>query len=279
MKQISLNVTFIVAVVLLEAVTNPHAESSREQLNALVTQLQGNPGDNALREQIIKLAQGLDPAPAVPEESVRHMARGRAAFKGAQKESDYRAAALEFASATNAAPWYGDAYYNLGLAQDKAGDYAAAITSLKLALLAVPDSSDAKELLYEVEYRQEKVISPDAQDPKALQPGGSEAAPAKTIRGTWQWNDIGFLRTITVIESNGVWQVNFKDHEVTIYSTSDQAIHLFAIVLPHRAVREDYKLALSPDGESLSGQFVVMQTADDGIIQNWTPVTMTRVRE
>ena len=163
MKQISLNVTFIVAVVLLSNITNLQAESLREQLNALVTQLQENPGDNALREQIIKLAQSIDPSPAVPEEAERRMARGNAAFKDATSENAYREAAQEYEAATNAAPWYGEAYYNRGLALDKAGDHAAAIQSLKLALLAVPDSREAKSLLYEAEYRLEKANSPEAQ--------------------------------------------------------------------------------------------------------------------
>src|SRR3989338_10320467 len=59
-----------------------HAESPREQLKRMVEQLQTRPNDDALREQIIKLAQTLKPAPAVPEEAERHMAYGTAAFTG-----------------------------------------------------------------------------------------------------------------------------------------------------------------------------------------------------
>ncbi len=56
-------------------------------------------------------------------------------------------------------PWLAEAYNNLGVAQDKAGLYGPAIQSLKLYLLAAPDASDAKpvkNLIYEIEYRQEK---------------------------------------------------------------------------------------------------------------------------
>jgi len=49
-----------------------NAESPREQLKQMVEQLQQSPSDNALREKIIKLAQELRPAPAVPEEARRH---------------------------------------------------------------------------------------------------------------------------------------------------------------------------------------------------------------
>ena len=50
----------------------------------MVQQSQKNPNDNALREKIIKLAQELKPAPAVPDEAERRMVRGTAAFKGSK---------------------------------------------------------------------------------------------------------------------------------------------------------------------------------------------------
>jgi tetratricopeptide (TPR) repeat protein len=136
------------------------ADSPREQLKQMVEQLQKSPSDNSLREKIIKLAQKLKPAPAVPDEAERRMARGTAAFKGAKTVSDYQEAVKEFEQATLAAPWYGDAYFNLGVAQDKAENYGAALRSLKLAQLTSPGSKEIKQLIYEVEYRNEKAHSP-----------------------------------------------------------------------------------------------------------------------
>lgn len=138
------------------------AATAREELKQLIGQLQGNPNDYALRERIIELAKQIKPAPTIPEETQRRMARGAAAFKGAKSESDYQDAVREFEQAALAAPWSADAYYNLGVAQDKAGDHAAAVRSLKLALLAAPGSQETKNLLYEVEYRLEKANSPEA---------------------------------------------------------------------------------------------------------------------
>lgn len=134
-----------------------HAQTTREELQQMVEQLQKSPNDNALREKIIKLATSIKPALAIPEEAERRMARGAAAFKGAKSAANYQDAAKEFEQATLAAPWYGDAYYNLGVAQDKAGEYEAALRSLKLAQLASPDSKDIKALIYEVDYRHEKL--------------------------------------------------------------------------------------------------------------------------
>ncbi|MBI4808628.1 MAG: hypothetical protein HY799_06760 [Nitrosomonadales bacterium] len=141
-----------------------YAESPREQLKQMVGQLQANPDDDALREKIIKFAQKLKPAPAIPEEAERRMARGTAAFKGAKSIADYQKAAQEFDQATLAAPWYGDAYFNLGVTQDKAENYESALRSLKLAILAIPNSKDIKALIYEVEYRSEN--SPEARAAK-----------------------------------------------------------------------------------------------------------------
>jgi tetratricopeptide (TPR) repeat protein len=144
---------------MLMLATAAYADSPRDQLKQMVEQLQKNPADTALREKIIKLAQEIKPAPAVPEEAERRMARGTAAFKGAKSVADYRDAAKEFEQATLAAPWYGDAYFNLGVAQDKAENYEAAVRSLKLAQLASPEVKEIKALIYEVEYRNEKANS------------------------------------------------------------------------------------------------------------------------
>lgn len=152
----------ILFLTLLTLVTSTYAQSPREELKQMVEQLQQSPNDTALREKIIKLSTSIKPAPTIPEEAERRMARGAAAFKGATSVAGYQDAAKEFEQATLAAPWYGDAYYNLGVAQDKAGDYEAALRSLKLAQLASHDSKATKMLIYEVEFRNEKANSPEA---------------------------------------------------------------------------------------------------------------------
>ena len=162
MKFIMKLLALFFGVLMLANIAN--AESPREQLNQMVQQLQKTPGDNALREKIIKLARTMKPALAIPEEAERRMVRGAAAFKGAKSvAADYRDAAKEFEQATLAAPWYGDAYFNLGVAQDKAENYEAALRSLRLAQLASPEVKEIKALIYEVEYRNEKAHSPEAE--------------------------------------------------------------------------------------------------------------------
>ena len=159
----------IISFALFALVASAYAQSPREELQQMVEQLQNSPADTALREQIIKLALTLKPAPVLPPEAERRMVRGSAAFKGATSVTGYQDAAKEFEQATLAAPWYGDAYFNLGVTQDKAENYEAALRNLKLARLASPDSKEIQTLIYEVEYRQEKVHSPEAQAAKQKQ--------------------------------------------------------------------------------------------------------------
>lgn len=165
---------------ILTVVVGVHAQSPREQLVQMVEQLQKDPTDNALRERIIKLAPTLKRPPALPADLERRMARGTAAFKGAKSLADYQDAAKEFEQATLAAPWFGDAYFNLGVAQDRAENYEVALRSLKFALLASPESKEIKALIFEVEYRQEKANSPAG---RAAQQKARESELLKSLEG------------------------------------------------------------------------------------------------
>lgn len=157
----------ISAIVFSIIASSASAQSPREQLAQLVEQFGKTPTDTALQVQIITLGAKILPPPALTEETERRMARGRAAFKGATSIADYNAAASEFQLAVIGAPWYGDAYYNLGVAQDKAERFNAALRSLRRAQIASPDAGDIRTLIFEVEYRRDKANSPEVRAAKA----------------------------------------------------------------------------------------------------------------
>jgi tetratricopeptide (TPR) repeat protein len=144
------------------------AQTPQQVLTQYLSDLQKNPNDTALREKIIRHAQTMRPVPAIPKEAERFMTRGAMAMKSAKDVNDFKDSVVEFEEATLSAPWLANAYYNLGLAQDKAGLYADAIKNLKLYLLAAPNAADVnsvEKLIYEIEYRQEKAaraMSPQA---------------------------------------------------------------------------------------------------------------------
>ena len=170
MNQISLKIPFIVAVVWLGTVTTLHAESPREQLNALVTQLQANPGDNALREQIIKLVQGIDPPPAIPEDARQHFVEGKTITKSAQSPEQQGLAVQSFEEALKTAPWWGDAYFNLAVAQELAGQLDAAQESLKLYIQTNPgeeEARDAQDRIYALNAKK-KLAAANQNSPESI---------------------------------------------------------------------------------------------------------------
>ncbi len=110
MKSTSKLIIFAFAFLALDVIA--YAQSPREQMQQLTTQLQQTPNDNALRERIIKLGAELKPAPAVPEEARRSFVEGVNIVKLAKDASSQKLAIGSFNEALKIAPWWGDAYYN-----------------------------------------------------------------------------------------------------------------------------------------------------------------------
>ena len=150
-----------------EGVRNRIAQLAPEKrLEQAEADLQKNPTDDLLREKIIKLAQQINPAPAVPEDALRASARGRAAIELAHSPEDLKEAVAELEKAVQAAPWLASVYSNLAIAQDKVGDYGLARRNLRFCLLATSndrDATDIKKMMYEVEYKQQKADKERAQ--------------------------------------------------------------------------------------------------------------------
>lgn len=167
-----------------------HREALTRYVNALQAVPEGSVKDRELRGKIIGLAQKIRPAPAVPEEAERRQARGNAAVKSAADREGFRRAADEFKAALKAAPWIAEGYYNLGVVQDKAGDYREAISNLRFYLMAAPDAKDAKEvrnLIYEIEYRQEETrrATSESREMSAKAKRDETGKPVSDLAGRW----------------------------------------------------------------------------------------------
>lgn len=145
---------FIFILALLALSTSVYAQTPREQLKQMVEQLQKNSWDSSLREKIIKLATTLKPAPEIPEEARRSFIIGEALFKQAKNLRPAYEAADAFHTATTLAPWWSNAYWNLAVAQQFAGQYVSAKESLRLYLLTNLSAADrriAQDRLYAIE--------------------------------------------------------------------------------------------------------------------------------
>ena len=144
LQKFVLKIVLLVSVALF-ATTNAMAESQHESLNQMVQQLQQTPNDGALREKIIKLAQKLKPAPAIPEEARRSFVEGNTITRTAKDAKEQLMAVESFKEALKTAPWWGDAYYNLAVAQELAEQLDDSGKSLQFYLLTNPGAKEARE--------------------------------------------------------------------------------------------------------------------------------------
>ncbi len=112
----------------------------------LTGQLKGNPDDISTRRLIIKLANELKPAPTIPEEARKHFVEGTAIVKTAKNPAQQTMAAQSFIEALKIAPWWGDAYYNLGVAQELSEKYDEAEQAFNFYLLSNPSAVEKREV-------------------------------------------------------------------------------------------------------------------------------------
>jgi len=164
------------------------AGNLREALTHYVVALQnvseGSDDDQRLREKIVVLARKLDPAPVIPEEAKRHVARGTAAIESAGSREDFEHAVTEFKEAVKLAPWWAKLYLNLGMTQEKATLYDDGIRSLKLYLATFPDDPNADEIrqrIYKLEY-----LSEHKQQEAARAQTEQRARNPKFLEGVWK---------------------------------------------------------------------------------------------
>lgn len=150
---------FLALMLGLLLVNIANAESPREQLQQMVEQLQKTPTDNTLREKITKLATGIKPAPAIPEEALRYEGRGNASFKNAKEVAGYIAAAREFEAASLAAPWVPGYYSDMCTAYEKGGALREAARSCRLYSMSLINEKEVREAKLRtagIEYEAEK---------------------------------------------------------------------------------------------------------------------------
>jgi tetratricopeptide (TPR) repeat protein len=134
------------------------AQSTKDLFQQAVALYQVSPSyENA--ERVIQLAQTMYPLPAIPEEARKHFVMGSALFKDAKTPDDYAQVISEFTNAVSNAPWWKEAYYNLGLAYGEAGKFDDAITELNLYKsfkLSDDEQRSLQDQLYALDAKKEK---------------------------------------------------------------------------------------------------------------------------
>ena len=278
MKPTSKIVIFILAI--LTSMASAQAQSPSEQLSQMVEQLQKTPTDSALREKIIKLAQTVKPAPAVPEEAQRREGRAKFAFKSAKSNDDYLSAAREYEEAVRVAPWIPGYYSDLCTIYEKAEKYVEAKRNCEISLIAATDPAQVNEIKQRIaglEFGIEKANSPQAREERRK----AEERLRPSVEGKWvRDRGIGFH-----VVRNG------ERFAMTSYTIDGEPSSWFArnIVADnhhlrftlHRDVRGEngkrcciHDLTLSPSGNELTG--TVVSTAEGPGMNG--KETFTRVR-
>ena len=116
---------------------------------------------------------------SVSEEARRHFDRGVAAVEIAKNPSDYDEAIHEFREATRLVPSWADAWFNLGIVEEKAGKYNDALKSLEQASTYAGFSAyvaDIRRIMDRIEYKLER--------------SGKAENLLKAVSGTWSLSGI-----------------------------------------------------------------------------------------
>ena len=147
---------------------------------------------------------GLNAA-EISEDAQRHMTRGSAAMKFAETETDYQDAVKEFMLAVGYAPDWSNAWFNLGVAHEKAGDFEEAIISFETYLQKTPEAADREEVesrIIELEYRIERAFRKLEEEAAKI---ASKAEPEIV--------SIDFPETIAANGKNVQGYVYYKDNQ------------------------------------------------------------------
>ncbi len=131
MKNILIRIIFALVFVTPQTI---NAQSPRDTLNQYVAELQKSSNDISLREKIISLSLRIKPAPAIPKDAREKYVMGITL----RESKDYKLAISQFKEALLIAPWYGDAYKDLGLSLEFAEEYNEGIQAFQLYILTQP---------------------------------------------------------------------------------------------------------------------------------------------
>lgn len=158
--------------------------ASRTEFDQLVQQLQAKPSDNGLRERVIKMSLELKPAPAIPEPARAAFFEAAGITKAATDPAQQKMAVKSYQDALKFAPWWGEAYYNLAVAQELAGQFEGAKATLKFYLLTQPGEKEAREAQDRIYALNGKIKVADSKKTAPAQSAGSRSQPATTTGAT-----------------------------------------------------------------------------------------------
>ncbi len=116
-----------------------------ERCKRYVGTLQQLPGDEMLREKVIQCALALPELPKVADEARQLFILGTSKIKQAKTVPELAEPVTLLRKATDLAPWWANAYYNLASVLELSGKYDEATTALNHYLELNPPEVEARE--------------------------------------------------------------------------------------------------------------------------------------
>ena len=223
--------------VTMPVLADPRADLDRAVAEIVKTSL-GSAAEATAMEKAIVAARAVKPPPAVPDATIDHVGRAKAAVRVAKSPRDFLDAANAFGAAARIAPWVADYHFNRGVLLEKAEKYDEAERALGLYLKAAPDAKDKNEVRERIaglRYLKERAARPPqstpqsaAVPPKPTAPAGPRIA-ANSLAGLWKiewstgrdrdgnfWRDVfelqpvgGNRATLRFVRSEGGGGVSF----------------------------------------------------------------------
>ena len=167
-------------------------------------------------------AVATEKSPPIPEEARKHFVMGTTLFKDARTPDDYSQVENEFQQATELAPKWPDARYNLALAKEAAGDYSGAMADLKIYQqfkLSDVEVRTVQDKIYALEAKQKKAAKDkELATRKAVEENRAqqEAAVRKTVKIYGElvyWPNDNVLPTMTYSEAKSKIESVENNHE------------------------------------------------------------------
>lgn len=235
-----------------------------DALNQTVSQWLQNPDDEALGKTVVKQAKAFKGA-ANPKEYNHHKAMGQMAFKDAKSQEDFEDAVSELKSATEAAPWIADGWYNLGMAKKMAKDYSGAVNDLNLYLLLSPKAKDAEKVqntIYTIEYAAKKAVKEEKAEKETMSSFAGEWCPTDSKDSDRCLSDSWHPTHMVITESGGEYSIVTRnistgatDETSTIDSVQVNGNHLGCADHEKRGYDIQFSFTLTSDGKYIEGSY------------------------
>jgi len=169
----------VVVMFFISKPQSAYSQSSRDSLNQYIAALQKTPDDLALRTKIILLAQTIKPAPAITDEARENYVMGITL----REDKEYELSASNIKKALLIAPWWGDAYKELGLTLETAKKYNEAISAYQLYIKTLVDDELISHVKDEIAIMKAKKIKAEKEQAEANAPQAQETALLQKVAG------------------------------------------------------------------------------------------------